>query len=280
MEQVTPGASSGRGVRVGQAAVLRGPGRPEGGPSRGRRARLRRFARSGAGTGLDPAQPRHDAPQDAPSARGDRRRRRGARRRAGRHRRPRHSRHRPGPHGSAGAGARRLRPGGRGRSAPGRDVEPARQPAARDGPARGGRGVLRRGARHGGDDSELNDYFLAGVGGGTPPPAAPPDYVEGLFDDYSDEFDAHLVGVLGYRGPQPAGREPARAAERRFASVLDLGCGTGLCGPLLKPRAGAPDRHRPRRRHARAGARARRLRPAGAGRGGGLAGGERARPST
>ena len=68
--------------------------------------------------------------------------------------------------------------------------------------------------------------------------------------------------------------------DRRFASVLDLGCGTGLCGPLLKPRSRAPDRHRSRRRHARAGARARRLRPARAGRGGGLAGGERARPST
>jgi len=90
-------------------------------------------------------------------------------------------------------------------------------------------------ARARGDDSVLNDYFLAGVGGGTPPPAAPPDYIEGLFDDYSAEFDAHLVGVLGYKGhillaenlPEPG---------RHFASTLDLGCGTGLCGPLLRPR--------------------------------------------
>jgi len=86
-----------------------------------------------------------------------------------------------------------------------------------------------------GDDSALTDYFLAGVAGGTPPPAAPPDYVEGLFDDYAAEFDAHLVGVLGYQGHTLlAGNLPE--PERHFASTLDLGCGTGLCGPLLKPR--------------------------------------------
>ena len=88
-------------------------------------------------------------------------------------------------------------------------------------------------ARARGDDSVLNDYFLAGVSGGTPPPAAPPGYVEGLFDDYSDEFDAHLVGVLGYRGPDLL-VENLPEPGRRFASVLDLGCGTGLCGPAAR----------------------------------------------
>jgi predicted TPR repeat methyltransferase len=91
-------------------------------------------------------------------------------------------------------------------------------------------------ARARGADAVLTDYVLAGVSAATPPPAAPPDYVERLFDDYSEEFDAHLLGVLGYRGhnlmvenlPEPG---------RRFASVLDIGCGTGLCGPLLKPRS-------------------------------------------
>lgn len=91
-------------------------------------------------------------------------------------------------------------------------------------------------ARARGDGGELNDYCLAAVAGGTPPVAAPPRYIEGLFDDYSSEFDAHLVGVLGYCAhivlaanlPEP---------DRRFGSALDLGCGTGLCGPLVKPRA-------------------------------------------
>ena len=111
-----------------------------------------------------------------------------------------------------------------------------------------------------------------------PRPRRPPTSKR-LFDDYSDEFDAHLVGVLGYRGHHLM-VENLPDPRRDFASVLDLGCGTGLCGPLLKPRAGAPDRHRSRRRHARASPPARRLRPPRARRGGGLAGGERARPST
>jgi len=90
-------------------------------------------------------------------------------------------------------------------------------------------------ARARGDDSALTDYFLAGVAGGTPPPAAPPDYVEGLFDDYAAEFDAHLVGVLAYKGHTLLA-EHLPEPERRFASTLDLGCGTGLCGSVLKPR--------------------------------------------
>ena len=90
-------------------------------------------------------------------------------------------------------------------------------------------------ARKRGADPALNDWFLAGVGGGDTPAAAPPSYVEGLFDDYSAEFDAHLVEVLGYRGHQLL-VENLPAPERRYASALDLGCGTGLCGPLLAPR--------------------------------------------
>lgn len=90
-------------------------------------------------------------------------------------------------------------------------------------------------ARARGGDAALNDYFLAGVGGAAPPPAAPPAYVAGLFDDYSDEFDDHLVGVLGYVGHHLL-MENLPEPGRRFASALDLGCGTGLCGPLLAPR--------------------------------------------
>jgi predicted TPR repeat methyltransferase len=92
-------------------------------------------------------------------------------------------------------------------------------------------------ARERGGDAELNDWYLAGVGGATPPPAAPPAYVEGLFDDYSAEFDDHLVGVLGYQGHHLL-VENLPDLRRDYASVLDLGCGTGLCGPLLAPRAG------------------------------------------
>jgi predicted TPR repeat methyltransferase len=91
-------------------------------------------------------------------------------------------------------------------------------------------------ARARGGDAELHDWFLAGVGSADAPAAAPPGYVERLFDDYSDEFDAHLVDVLGYRGHRVLVENLPGPPGRRFASALDLGCGTGLCGPLLAPR--------------------------------------------
>jgi len=69
----------------------------------------------------------------------------------------------------------------------------------------------------------------------TPPLAAPAPYVEGLFDDYSAGFDEHLVGVLGYRAHVVLVDNLPGLDARRFGSALDLGCGTGLCGPLVKP---------------------------------------------
>ncbi|HWI81786.1 class I SAM-dependent DNA methyltransferase [Ramlibacter sp.] len=91
--------------------------------------------------------------------------------------------------------------------------------------------AYRSAARHG-DDSELSRFFLASLAGGDTPPAAPREYVQSLFDGYAHEFDQHLVDVLHYRAPEilvrGLGAQPVGAA-------LDLGCGTGLCGRLLRP---------------------------------------------
>ncbi len=86
-----------------------------------------------------------------------------------------------------------------------------------------------------GGDAALNGYYLASVSGdGTPPPpTAPAAYVRGLFDGYADDFDQHLRGLLGYEAPERLARR--LAAHAPFESALDLGCGTGLCGPLLRP---------------------------------------------
>jgi predicted TPR repeat methyltransferase len=66
--------------------------------------------------------------------------------------------------------------------------------------------------------------------------------VQGLFDDYADDFDAHLVNVLRYRGHERLVEVLQRAAPgRRFRRALDLGCGTGLCGLLLQPLAASVD---------------------------------------
>jgi predicted TPR repeat methyltransferase len=67
-------------------------------------------------------------------------------------------------------------------------------------------------------------------------------YVRALFDSYAEGFDAHLTGVLAYRGPAvvmaailaacaKVGRKP------EFSLALDLGCGTGLMAREIGARA-------------------------------------------
>jgi predicted TPR repeat methyltransferase len=86
-----------------------------------------------------------------------------------------------------------------------------------------------------GADTRLNRYYLASLSGQDVPATAPPEYVQTLFDSYADEFETHLQ-VLNYRAPEILAAELARSG-RRFSHALDLGCGTGLCGLLLKPLA-------------------------------------------
>lgn len=89
-----------------------------------------------------------------------------------------------------------------------------------------------------GDDPELNRYFLAAVRRtAAAPSGAPPAYVERLFDDYAADFDQHLVDRLGYQAPERLLRLVQGQGRERFDDVLDLGCGTGLCAPLLRPLA-------------------------------------------
>jgi predicted TPR repeat methyltransferase len=88
-----------------------------------------------------------------------------------------------------------------------------------------------------GADRELHTYYLAAVrsdASAAPPPRAPRQYVQALFDDYAADFQGHLVQQLGYRGHELL-LERIVASQRRFGHALDLGCGTGLCGTLLGP---------------------------------------------
>jgi len=66
----------------------------------------------------------------------------------------------------------------------------------------------------------------------------PEAFVARLFDDYADRYDGHLLDNLSYRGPKLIldaldEVDPGRA----YAVVVDLGCGTGLVGLLLRSRA-------------------------------------------
>ncbi|SNT34866.1 Predicted methyltransferase, contains TPR repeat [Noviherbaspirillum humi] len=91
-----------------------------------------------------------------------------------------------------------------------------------------------------GGDPELNGYYLASVKGGAEPPLPPRRYVEALFDDYAPEFQDHVVTQLRYQGYQRL-LEPLAASGRRYRRAIDLGCGTGLCAPLLRQMSDAVD---------------------------------------
>lgn len=59
-------------------------------------------------------------------------------------------------------------------------------------------------------------------------------YVEALFDDYADRFDASLVGKLNYQVPQLlSGLIRGLVEVRTFNHCIDLGCGTGLMAGAL-----------------------------------------------
>ncbi|MDX5362952.1 MAG: tetratricopeptide repeat protein [Pseudazoarcus pumilus] len=90
-----------------------------------------------------------------------------------------------------------------------------------------------------GADPELHRYYLAASQGDTV--VAPPRcFVESLFDEYSADFDEHLVDKLGYRGHEQL-LQPLLDKGRRYRHALDLGCGTGLCGALMASHADAVD---------------------------------------
>jgi predicted TPR repeat methyltransferase len=97
--------------------------------------------------------------------------------------------------------------------------------------------AFREALRHGADP-ELHHYYLAGLGAEAAPSAPPRDYVEQLFDSYAGDFETHLLGTLGYQAHSALVDRVRRCADSGgFDAALDIGCGTGLCGPLLRPLA-------------------------------------------
>lgn len=86
-------------------------------------------------------------------------------------------------------------------------------------------------------DLELS-YILA-VLRGEALKRAPAPYVAAHFDQFASEFDKQLTGVLGYNAYEPLARLSEQHAAGRLAHILDIGCGTGLAGPLLAK----PGRH-------------------------------------
>ncbi|MFN7856488.1 MAG: methyltransferase domain-containing protein [Acidovorax sp.] len=89
-----------------------------------------------------------------------------------------------------------------------------------------------------GADPALHQFYLAALRPQAPLVEAPRTYVQSLFDGYAHDFEDHLVGQLGYQGHRMLIGQLPPTCPDHAARVLDLGCGTGLCAPLLRPRAG------------------------------------------
>jgi predicted TPR repeat methyltransferase len=87
-------------------------------------------------------------------------------------------------------------------------------------------------------DNPVLPHLLAGCTGRNVPARASDECVQRIFDGFAESFEAKLAH-LHYRAPslvhhmlEDSGRAPTKSLD-----VLDAGCGTGLCGPLVAPYA-------------------------------------------
>lgn len=61
-----------------------------------------------------------------------------------------------------------------------------------------------------------------------------PRYVSNLFNNYASYYDSHMQTSLNYKLPQQIGRLLHQLCPHPLSRALDLGCGTGLCGSVLR----------------------------------------------
>jgi predicted TPR repeat methyltransferase len=63
---------------------------------------------------------------------------------------------------------------------------------------------------------------------------ASPEYTKNLFDNYALYYEQHMVETLAYHVPKHIARVLHRLVPQPVARALDLGCGTGLSGVVLR----------------------------------------------
>lgn len=87
-------------------------------------------------------------------------------------------------------------------------------------------------------ESAAARHLLAAYGGAPQPERADERYVRELFDDFAGSFD-QVLRDIHYKAPGLVA-ERLRAAFPGAAArlaIIDAGCGTGLCGPLVRSQA-------------------------------------------
>lgn len=86
-------------------------------------------------------------------------------------------------------------------------------------------------------DSAIALFMLEAVKGEKRLDRAPDEVIRKMFDQFAPNFE-HRLGQLEYRVPRLVQDVLCRRLEPAGKlAVLDAGCGTGLCGPVLRPYA-------------------------------------------
>lgn len=85
------------------------------------------------------------------------------------------------------------------------------------------------------NDPEIQHILMA-LSQNQLPDKAPAEYLKNLFDQYAEYYDKHLTQSLRYKVPQQIHAAVYQEIQSDNVSwnILDLGCGTGLCGELFK----------------------------------------------
>ena len=87
------------------------------------------------------------------------------------------------------------------------------------------------------EDAEI-EHLLTALSDKSPPPRASDQYIEQLYERFAGFYDRNMSEDLEYRGPSRLYEALTSAiGHQTRLDILDLGCGTGLSGLLLRRRA-------------------------------------------
>ena len=78
-------------------------------------------------------------------------------------------------------------------------------------------------------------FMLQALRGETTQQTACPEYVQDLFNHYAVYYDTHMERVLEYGVPKRLWELFHQSDLQSYPHALDLGCGTGLSGVILRP---------------------------------------------
>ena len=86
------------------------------------------------------------------------------------------------------------------------------------------------------NNSEYN-HILSALKQTHTPEKTPDQYIQNLFDHYAPHYNAHMQNFLDYQVPQKILDllESHHLSGKPLNQIIDLGCGSGLCGHVLHP---------------------------------------------